>query len=271
MTPMADPRIIRVFVASPGDVHREQESMRGVVNELNRTLEALLPDSGVLVRVYLWETDVAPDMGRPQEVINSQNGDYDIFIGMMWKRVGTNSGAAPSGTVEEFRIACERRRREGKPVVMFYFNTSPIDLPQSVDEVEQLQKMLEFRAEVNKTALAKPYAGASVFMDTVRPDMAKWIGVLLRDGQKTGANVPAAVPVEAVVPVPIGQQVKLTEIGPLDACYNHQSPYVGRTGVVIEGEQQKGWLRGTFRFDAPLFAGDDGVYNFLQFRVDARG
>jgi hypothetical protein len=32
-----------------------------------------------------WRTHVAPDMGRPQAVINAQIGDYDIFLGIMWK------------------------------------------------------------------------------------------------------------------------------------------------------------------------------------------
>jgi len=32
----------------------------------------------------------------------------------------------------------------------------------------------------------------------------------------------------------------------------------------------QGWLRGKFRFDSPLFPDDDGVYDFLQFRVEAK-
>ncbi len=43
----------RIFVSSPGDVQHEREAMRGVVNEMNRILEALLPDDGFFVELRL--------------------------------------------------------------------------------------------------------------------------------------------------------------------------------------------------------------------------
>jgi hypothetical protein len=70
-----------------------------------------------------------------------------------------------------------------------------------------------------------------------------------------------------VRPIP-GRTVTLAEIGPEDACYGQREKYVGRTGDVIEAGSYDGWLRGTFRFDEPLFDGDDRIYAFLQFRVE---
>jgi len=40
-------RTYRIFVASPGDVQRERDAMQGIVNEMNRILDALLPDDGI--------------------------------------------------------------------------------------------------------------------------------------------------------------------------------------------------------------------------------
>ena len=82
-------RRIRVFVASPGDVQRERDSLLGVINELNRALDSLAPRAGLRLELARWETDAYPEMGRPQAVINRQIAPYDIFIGILWKRFGT--------------------------------------------------------------------------------------------------------------------------------------------------------------------------------------
>src|ERR1700674_522036 len=112
-------RIIRVFVASPGDVQGERNSLLGVVNELNRTLDALLPQAAIRVELERWETDAVPDMGRLQAVINAQIKPYEIFIGMFWKRFGTSTGKADSGTEEEFQIAFNRWKKHGRPRILF--------------------------------------------------------------------------------------------------------------------------------------------------------
>ena len=45
--------------------------------------------------------------GEPEVLINDQIGKYDIFLGVMWRRFGTPTGVAESGTEEEFRRALE--------------------------------------------------------------------------------------------------------------------------------------------------------------------
>ena len=51
-----------------------------------------------------WEKDVFPAFGEDsQDVINKQIGtDYNIFVGIMWKKFGTPTSRAESGTEEEF-------------------------------------------------------------------------------------------------------------------------------------------------------------------------
>src|SRR5450759_4663688 len=91
---------IRIFVASPGDVGKEREGLKDVVQELNTTIA---PYKGLALELVKWETHATPNMGRAQGVINSQLGEYDIFVGLMWKRFGTPTGKAEYGTEEEFR------------------------------------------------------------------------------------------------------------------------------------------------------------------------
>jgi hypothetical protein len=41
-------------------------------------------------------------MGRPEQLILDQIGQYDLFVGIMWRRFGTPTGVAGSGTEQEF-------------------------------------------------------------------------------------------------------------------------------------------------------------------------
>ena len=86
-------RKVRVFVASPGDVDAERNTLPTVVQELNTTIA---PHKNCFLELVRWETHCTPEMGRPQGVINAQIGRYDIFLGIMWKRFGSPTGAVPA-------------------------------------------------------------------------------------------------------------------------------------------------------------------------------
>ena len=79
-----------------------------MINELNLTITAISPEKRVLLELVRWETHVAPSLGSdPQDVVNRQIGEYDLFVGIMWKRMGTPTALATSGTEEEFNGAYE--------------------------------------------------------------------------------------------------------------------------------------------------------------------
>jgi hypothetical protein len=116
---------IRIFASSPGDVSKERDALGGAVQELNTTLRALVPERGIQLELVRWETHTHPDMGEgPQAVVDEQLGhDFDLFVGMMWKRFGTPTREAGSGTEQEFRAAYagwEERRRPAH--ILFYFS-----------------------------------------------------------------------------------------------------------------------------------------------------
>jgi hypothetical protein len=265
-----NPRTIRLFVASPGDVQRERDSILGIVNELNRTCGWLLGDAAPWLKVRLWETDTYPDAGRAQALITDQIGQYDIFIGVLWKRIGTPSDKAESGTIEEFETAYARWQQTQLPHICFYFNRAAIAPPASISEAEQLLGVAKFRERLGNLVLIREYDGASLFADAIRPNLVQIIGRnFLRDpALALTPSGQSALP-SASVAHNVGRSHTLTEIGPDDACYNQRAKYVGHSGTVIEAEEQNGWLRGTFRFDAPLIDGDNRVYSFLQFQVDS--
>jgi hypothetical protein len=144
---MAESRtLIRVFVASPGDVGEERALMEDLVREFNLTWGDTLK---VQLELIKWETHSRPSFGvDAQDVINQQIGDsYDIFLGIMWGRFGTPTGRAESGTEEEFERAYRRLNESPNSVqILFYFKDTPIQ-PSKID-ANQLSKVQQFKARI---------------------------------------------------------------------------------------------------------------------------
>jgi hypothetical protein len=93
---------LRVFVASPDDVKEERDLLEDVISKFNidrgKTEEIRLD----LVR---WETHCFPGINTDvQANVNDQIGDnYDIFIGIMWKKFGTPTPRAALGQLKSLR------------------------------------------------------------------------------------------------------------------------------------------------------------------------
>ncbi len=163
---------VRIFVASPGDVASERRQIDKVVDELNVMLPALAPDKQLTLDLVKWEKSVAPGLGRDaQDVVNQQIGDYDIFVGILWKRMGTPTAIASSGTQEEYQRAYASWQRDKKLPILFYFSQEPYSI-KTPEDAEQLQRVLAFRGELSKHGLVWDYSGAAGFADVIRPHLA---------------------------------------------------------------------------------------------------
>ncbi len=141
-------QVFSVFVASPGDVQEERESLEEIVREMNISWSREL---GIRLELVRWETHAYPGIAEdPQAVINEQiPQDYDLFIGIMWSRYGTPTGRAGSGTVEEFQKAKQRHDEDPAGVkIMFYFKDAPI-APSEI-EPEQLAQVITFQKSLGE-------------------------------------------------------------------------------------------------------------------------
>ncbi|MGR6429395.1 hypothetical protein ACU5AY_00580 [Rhizobium sp. PAMB 3174] len=152
--------VISVMIASPGDVLEERNQVRDIIHEWNdlnsaRTQSVLMPVG--------WETHSAPSLsGRPQEIINERVLDKcDLLVGVFWTRLGTPTGEAQSGTVEEI----QRHLDAGKPV-MVYFSTAPV-APQSLDQ-DQFNALQVFRKWCEGKGLIETYDNIADFRDKFR-------------------------------------------------------------------------------------------------------
>jgi hypothetical protein len=188
------PRLVKVFLASPDDVSEERDALTRLVRDINDVLTFLAPDKQLGLELVRYETHVYPDLGAPQEVINRQIPvDYDIFIGVMWKRCGTPTKEAPSGTIEEFRRACEHRKQSHLPRIMFYFCEQPIPIPTH-EELEQLAAVVKFRDEIESLGLVWTYPTHLEFSDRIRGGLLHAIRDILREESDSPLAHPAETP-----------------------------------------------------------------------------
>ena len=184
-------RILKIFVASPGDVVEEREALARLIRDINDVLAFLAPESRLTLELVRYETHTSPDIGSPQEVINRQIApDYDIFVGVMWRRSGTPTAKEASGTIEEFRRACERRKQGHLPRIMFYFCDQPIAIPDPA-ELEQLIGVVKFREELSKLGLTGAYPSHAEFAEYVRGGLLRAIRDLLQEESRAPRSAEA--------------------------------------------------------------------------------
>ncbi|GAL87540.1 hypothetical protein P278_07330 [Sporocytophaga myxococcoides] len=138
-------KIYKCLVASPGDTAIERETCLKVFNELN---DGIGEKFGFVIEKRMWEYNTRPAFGDySQAVISEQLGDdYDIFIGIMYKKFGTETKMAGSGTEEEFNNAYNRLLKKENIEIMFYFN----DEASKLSEInpDELLKVNSFKKKV---------------------------------------------------------------------------------------------------------------------------
>ena len=141
--------VINVMIATPSDVATERQIIREVLHTWN-VVHAV--DRRSVLLPLTWETHTAPELGdRPQAIINKRVlHDADLLVAAFWTRLGTPTGRAASGTVEEI----EEHLAVGKPA-MLYFSSAPVR-PDSVDD-GQYRALRQFRAEMENRGLVESY------------------------------------------------------------------------------------------------------------------
>jgi hypothetical protein len=167
---------LKIFLASPGDVSIERRHVVEVVEEVNRLVAV---EQGIVLEVVRSEKNVFPGYGKDgQAILNDQIAkmqEYELFIGVMWNRIGTKTPRAKSGTVEEFGRAVSTLRRKGKPQVWFYFRQSAAHLTTK-EELQQRAEVLEFRTKFQRgKGLFRDYTTPSDFRDQLRSQLILWL------------------------------------------------------------------------------------------------
>ena len=158
------PRFIRVFLSSPGDVADERGIARKVIEDAAG--QAPFRDQ-LMVKIIAWDnlSSRTPMLATltPQEAINRRlpkPSDCDIVVVLFWSRMGTqlphpeyqksNGDPYYSGTEWEYLDAAQgaRTHSHGLPLVVVYRRTEKklltVDDPKFDEKRQQYQRVEEF-------------------------------------------------------------------------------------------------------------------------------
>ena len=155
---------INVMIASPSDVEEVRQAARGIIHEWNDTNAQ---EQRIVLLPMGWQSHSSPKMGdRPQEIINTQLlNPCDLLVAIFWTRLGTATGEAASGTVEEIT----KHVAAGK-TAMVYFSNAPIS-PASINHL-QYDAVRAFRKECTQQGLFHDFSSLEQFRNDFRRHLA---------------------------------------------------------------------------------------------------
>ncbi|MGH8637372.1 MAG: hypothetical protein ACREUZ_09595 [Burkholderiales bacterium] len=157
----------RVLIASPSELAIERRAVAEVIHEWNDSHSAA---ENIVLLPLRWETHAMPKVGiRPQAALNRQLVQpSDLLIGMFWTKIGSNTGVAESGTVEEI----DQFVAAGKPA-MLYFCNRKID-PDKLD-IRQYRRLKTFKAATYKTAVVATFKSTSALRTTLARNLMQQV------------------------------------------------------------------------------------------------
>src|SRR5215471_6279759 len=219
---MAPINLLRIVVASPGDVQAERDALPAVLDELNR---GIADAHGLRLELVRWETDAYPGFHPegPQGLIDPilRIEECDVLIGIFWKRFGTPTAEAGSGTEHEIRRAYAAWQARGRPQIMVYFNRRDPKLRSTAD-LAQYAQVLQFQERFPREGLWWTYNGKAQFERLVRNHLTQFL-------RQRGPTAPEASPTRPGHDGPVSVQ----QHGSGGAAIGSRAVAAGASGVAI--------------------------------------
>lgn len=179
-------KVLQVLIASPSDVQVERDAIEDAIHKWNALNGGPL---GIFLLPVRWETHARPGLGdRPQGLINSQLADMcDMLVGCFWTRLGSPTGEAASGTVEEI----DRLRRKGAPVLLYFSNQPAV--PSTID-TDQLGALTEFKAEIRARGLITEFSDPHDLREHVMTDLTREVRATFLEAEHDQSTAVAPEP-----------------------------------------------------------------------------
>lgn len=172
----------RVFVASSGDVSKERQRLREIVEEMNEGVAYL---QGIYIDLLGWQEMVVPLLGEPQQVILEQLEleDTDLLIVILWHRFDTLVG-------EIFDVAYNLWKKRARPQISVYHCRRAINVEEiKAGEFAELQTFLEgFKPDGHHPGLYKIYNSVDDFGKLVRRDLVRLLRAFKDSPMLRGTN-----------------------------------------------------------------------------------
>lgn len=155
-------RVLRVFIASPGDTLEQRNIIRQIVHEWN---SAHAVKNNLFLMPVGWEKEGAAWSGdSAQSILNSQLlQDSDLLVGVICNKLGTKTSNYESGTVEEI----ETHLKNKKPAMIYFLAPSLL----SAEENERT-RIENFRESIKVKGLYFEFENANHFKEIFRQQFA---------------------------------------------------------------------------------------------------
>lgn len=195
---MSDRRVIKVFIASPGDLAVERRKFKEVIDELNRGFGR---GANVEFVGLGWEDALATTGRRPQDVINQDVDDCEVFILALhgrWGQMVRGTSPYSSYTEEEFHRAYDRFKTSSLPHIhVFFKHISPREMS---DPGPELQKVLAFRRQLEDTdeVLYRLFSDESDFASEIDRHLVAYINGNIQIPSSKGGPLLPAVAIEEI-------------------------------------------------------------------------
>lgn len=178
-------QIYRLIVSSPGDVSGDVPTVFDAVHRWN----VIYGDTfGANVLALHWESHAAAEYGgRAQESLNRQLVERaDLVIALFWHRLGTDTGEAESGTVEEIETAHAR----GAHVAVLRCTR---DIPPAELDVDQMRRLDEYIGRIRERALILDYSDENALRGRVETILTSVVSTSSAQAEaQAGGEVPDA-------------------------------------------------------------------------------
>lgn len=187
---MAYPTLaLHLLISAPGDVPlQDMAVIRKTISQWNLNLGRVF---GITVLPVSWTEHAVAEFGdRPQAILNHQIvEEADLAIALFHDRLGTPTGEAESGTVEEIDLLVDAKKS-----VAVLVNSAP-RAPLNGSALNERQRLNAYLEDLRKSALVFDYAHAGDLVGQVN-------NFLSRATAQFQQSVEASKSVEAQIPDP---------------------------------------------------------------------
>ena len=113
---------IKVVISYPSDVDKEKDIIVKLCDTLSNHI---FVKKNIHIKLIDWAENVPRIITGegPQRTIDKyfKEQDYDIYIGILWKRFGEPKTNGLTPTEGEFEDAFKRYKKTGRPLITFFF------------------------------------------------------------------------------------------------------------------------------------------------------
>jgi ribosomal protein S21 len=155
---------IKVVISYPSDVDKEKD----IIVKLCSTLSNhIFSKKNIHIKPIDWAENVPRIITGegPQRTIDKyfEDQDYDIYIGILWKRFGEKkNGLTP--TEGEFEDALKRFKKTGRPLITFFFKEEKF-YPNNEYEASQSLALQKFKTRVRSLDLYNSFTADLEFQE----------------------------------------------------------------------------------------------------------